>query len=91
VGLERGSLSLVSTIEELLGRRSSGYGLETVITAVGDPPRSLRDTICPAKALTSPTNGGRSRTQATECDEHNVVKRHDSLLRFWDGEAALLC
>jgi hypothetical protein len=29
VGLERGPLSLVSTIEELLGRKSSGSGLET--------------------------------------------------------------
>jgi hypothetical protein len=28
VGLERGPLSLVSTIEELLGRNSSGFGLE---------------------------------------------------------------
>jgi hypothetical protein len=28
VGLERGTLSLVSTIEELLGRKSSGSGLE---------------------------------------------------------------
>jgi hypothetical protein len=27
VGLERGSLSLVSTIEKLLGRKSSGFGL----------------------------------------------------------------
>jgi hypothetical protein len=35
VDLERGSLSLVSTIEELLGRKSSGSGLETEITAVG--------------------------------------------------------
>jgi hypothetical protein len=29
VGLERGSLSLVSTTEELLGRNSSGSGLES--------------------------------------------------------------
>jgi hypothetical protein len=29
VGLERGPLSLVSTTEELLGRKSSGSGLET--------------------------------------------------------------
>jgi hypothetical protein len=29
VGLERGPLSLVSTIEELLGRKSSGSGLES--------------------------------------------------------------
>jgi hypothetical protein len=28
VGLERGLLSLVSTIEELLGRKNSGSGLE---------------------------------------------------------------
>jgi hypothetical protein len=28
VGLEWGSLSLMSTIEELLGRKSSGSGLE---------------------------------------------------------------
>jgi hypothetical protein len=28
VGLKRGPLSLVSTIEELLGRESSGFGLE---------------------------------------------------------------
>jgi hypothetical protein len=34
VGLERGSLSLVSTTEELLGRKSSGSGLETENTAV---------------------------------------------------------
>jgi hypothetical protein len=35
VGLERGPLSLVSTTEELLGRKSSGSGLETKNTAVG--------------------------------------------------------
>jgi hypothetical protein len=28
VGLERGPLSLVSTIEELRGRKSSSFGLE---------------------------------------------------------------
>jgi hypothetical protein len=30
VGLEQGPLSLVSTIEELLGRNSSGFGLENL-------------------------------------------------------------
>jgi hypothetical protein len=35
VGLEWGPLSLVSTVEELLGRNSSGSGLETENTAVG--------------------------------------------------------
>jgi hypothetical protein len=33
--MERGSLRLVSTIEEVLGRKSSGSGLETENTAVG--------------------------------------------------------
>jgi hypothetical protein len=28
MGLERGPLSLVSTIKELLGRKSSGFGVE---------------------------------------------------------------
>jgi hypothetical protein len=35
VGLERGPLSLVSTIKELLEIKSSGSGLEIEITAVG--------------------------------------------------------
>jgi hypothetical protein len=35
VGLERGPLSLMSKAEELLGRKSSGFGLETENTAVG--------------------------------------------------------
>jgi hypothetical protein len=35
VGLERGPLSLVSTTEELLGRKSSGSCLQTENTAVG--------------------------------------------------------
>jgi hypothetical protein len=39
MGLERGPLSLVSTIEELLERKNRGFGLEIEITAVGDPPR----------------------------------------------------
>jgi hypothetical protein len=39
VGMERGPLSLLSTTEELLEGKSSGFGLEFEITAVGDPPR----------------------------------------------------
>jgi hypothetical protein len=39
VGLERDPLSLVSTTEELLDRKSSGSGLETENTAVGDSTR----------------------------------------------------
>jgi hypothetical protein len=39
VGLERGPLSLVSTIEELLGRKSSGFGLENREYCHRDPLR----------------------------------------------------
>jgi hypothetical protein len=39
VGLERGPLGLVSTIEELLGRKHSGSGLENREYGRWDPPR----------------------------------------------------
>jgi hypothetical protein len=61
VGLERGPLSLVSTIEELLGRNSSGSSLENWEYGHGDPLCWPRDTLYPQKlALTAPTSGGRS-------------------------------
>jgi hypothetical protein len=73
MGLERGPLSLVSTIEELLERKSSCSGLENREYGRRDPSRSPHVTLYPQKlALTSPTNGGRSdgivhsRTQAME-------------------------
>jgi hypothetical protein len=73
VSLDRGPLSLVSTIEELLGRNSSGSGLENRKYDRGDTLRRLRDTLYPQKlALTSPTCGGRLvgivrlRTKVTE-------------------------
>jgi hypothetical protein len=51
--VKRGPLSLVSTIEELLGRNSSSSGLEIEITAVGDPPRWLRDIPLSEKVSTN--------------------------------------
>jgi hypothetical protein len=73
VGLERGPLSLVSTTGELLGRKSSGSGLEIREYGRRDPSYSPRGAVYRQKlALTSPTSGGlsvgivRSRTQATE-------------------------
>jgi hypothetical protein len=73
VGLERGSLSLMSTTEELLERKNSGSGLEIREYGRRDPLRWPRGTLYPKKsALTSPTSDGRSvgivhlRTQATE-------------------------
>jgi hypothetical protein len=79
VGLERGSLSLVSTIEELRERKSNGSGLETREYGRRDPSRWPRGIIYPQKLpLTSSTSGGRSvgivrsRTQATEISFSSV-------------------
>jgi hypothetical protein len=73
VGLERGALSLMSTNEALLERKSSGSGLKIREYCRMDPSRGPRGSLYPQKlALTSPTSGGRSvgivrsRTQATE-------------------------
>jgi hypothetical protein len=52
VGLERGPLSLVSTIEELLARKSIGFGLEKRDYGRGDPSRSPRGTLLSAKGGT---------------------------------------
>jgi hypothetical protein len=61
VGLERGPLSFVSTVEELLERKSSGSGLENREDGRRDPSRWPRGTIYPQKlALSSPTSGCRS-------------------------------
>jgi hypothetical protein len=73
MGLERNPLSLMSTIEELLGRKNSGFGLEHRDYGRGSPVRWPRGTLYPQNlALTWPASGGcsvgivRSRIQATE-------------------------
>jgi hypothetical protein len=73
VGLERGHSAFVSTIEELLGKNSSGSGIETDNTAKGNRHAYYATPLYPQKlALTSPTSGGRytgivrSRTRAME-------------------------
>jgi hypothetical protein len=45
VGLERGTVSLVSIIVELLGRNSSGSDLERLEYGRRDPSRLPRDTL----------------------------------------------
>jgi hypothetical protein len=73
VGLERGPLSRMCTVEELLGRKSSGSGLESQEYDRKDPSCWLHGTLYLQRlALTLPTSGGlsvgivRLRTQATE-------------------------
>jgi hypothetical protein len=51
--LERGPLSLVSTIEELLGREISGSGLENWEYGRTDPSRWPRGTLYPQKGGTN--------------------------------------
>jgi hypothetical protein len=53
VGLERGPLSLVKTVEELLGINSSGFGLERREYDRGDPLRWPRDTTLSVKVGTN--------------------------------------
>jgi hypothetical protein len=61
VGLERGPLSLVTAIEELLERESSGCGLAIREYGRRDSSRWPHDTLYPQKlALTSRTSDGRS-------------------------------
>jgi hypothetical protein len=73
VGPERSPPNFVSTIEEILERKSSGFGLESREYGREDPSRFPRGTLYPKTlALTSRTKGGcsvgivRSRTQTTE-------------------------
>jgi hypothetical protein len=81
VGLERGPLSLGATIEELLGRKSSGSGLENREYGRRDPSCWPRCILYPQKLiLSSPASGGRSvvivgsRTEATELLYHyNII------------------
>jgi hypothetical protein len=79
VGLERGPLSLVCAIEELLGRNNSGSGLEIREYCRRDPSSWPRGTLYPQKlALTSLSSVDhsvgivRSRTKATKSSLGNV-------------------
>jgi hypothetical protein len=61
VGLERGTLSLASTIEDLLERKSSGSDLENRDYGRRNPSRWPRGTLFPQNlALTSQRSGARS-------------------------------
>jgi hypothetical protein len=70
VGLERGSLSLVSTTEELFERKSRGSGVEN--RYYGRRGSAVLTTLHSSIRKTSPTSFGRSvvivrsQTQATE-------------------------
>jgi hypothetical protein len=78
VGLEQGPLSLVSTLEELLGRNCSCSGLENREYDRKDPLYWPGNTLYPQKlALTLPTNGGRLvgivRSRNLQVKYNNVI------------------
>jgi hypothetical protein len=75
VGLEWGTLSLVSTAEELLGRKRSGSCLESREYGWKNPSCWPRGILYPQKlALTSPTIGGRSVGIARNVDWGHEVQ-----------------
>jgi hypothetical protein len=97
VGLEQGPLSLVSTIEELLGRKSSGSSLERRDYGPRDPSSWPGGTLYPKHLLlTSLTSDGCSvgmvlpRTQATEFSFNFVFVSPSLVLnssRMWGSGA----
>jgi hypothetical protein len=100
MGLERGPLSLVSTIEELVERKSSGSGLKNRDYGRRHSSRWPHSTLYPQKfTLASPTSGGRSvgivrsRTQAPEFVLFVAMNVSGSFARnrvsrCWQGPAA---
>jgi hypothetical protein len=101
--LERGPLSLVSTIKELLGRKSSGSGLENRDYGRRDPLCWPRNTFYWQKlALTSPTSGGRSvgiirsRTKGQEvCSIMKKIRlsscltNHYAMKAYWEVDVRI--
>jgi hypothetical protein len=73
VGLERGPLSLVSTIEELLGRNSSGCGLENQEFGRGDPLRWPRRSWQPRANKTDGNPHNQNNQRQLQLEKENRI------------------
>jgi hypothetical protein len=98
VGLEWGSLSLVSTIEELLGRKSSGSGLENREYGRWDPwPSSTselyrpRDSSLSAKLVPTYADRGVSHGQRNRSPRpYSQISRPEPLLFLPSSSSVVL-
>jgi hypothetical protein len=80
VGLERGPLSLVSTTEELLGRKNSGSCLESRGYGHREPPRWPRDTLYPQRVG---TNFADKRQSLGQYSLFRELKPRSFLVELW--------
>jgi hypothetical protein len=81
VGLERGPLSLVSTIEDLFGRKSIGSDLESREYGRRDSSRWPRGTFYPQKVATNFTDKRRSLGRYSSLEDWgNWVLSHNTLV-----------
>jgi hypothetical protein len=89
VCLERGPLSLVSTTEELLGRKSSGSGLGNTAVRIHCADHAT-PSIRVKLALTSPKGGGRSVCIGGLWTEATEFFFSISMVSVWNCEMDLL-
>jgi hypothetical protein len=85
VGLERGPFSLVSTIEEVLGRNSSGSGPEIREYGRRDPSRWPRGTVYPQiwHYLSRQRGGRLIRYSSLKDKSHGVIISYKSINVRW--------